>query len=71
MKKILNFIFLFVICEAAQAQMADSTLRLSIKQAVDIALFNQKEVINAQLDVEIAKAKVKEVDAKDLKEEAQ
>ncbi len=60
MKKILSFIFLLVIGEAAQAQQADSTLRLSIKQAVDIALNNQKEVINAQLDVEIAKAKVKE-----------
>ncbi len=60
MKKIyltLNTLLIFL---NISAQQPDSTYNFSIKQAIDYALQNQKEVVNAQLDAEIAQSKVNE-----------
>jgi outer membrane protein len=43
-----------------KVQTTDSTFNLSLKQAVEYALTNQKNVINSTLDVEIAQKKVNE-----------
>lgn len=61
MKKLSGtFFLLFLYCAGVYAQKADTTMRLSIKQAVDFALKNQKDVVNAEIDAEIARAKVNE-----------
>ena len=64
MKKSLPLFFLFFVLSRSYAQAPmngpDTTMQLSIKEAVDYALKNQKDVVNAELDAEIAKDKVKE-----------
>jgi outer membrane protein TolC len=46
---------------AAFSQSSDQAMQFSIKQAVDYSFEHQVDVLNAQLDNEIAKAQVKEV----------
>lgn len=60
MKKIYVTFFTLLFFLELSAQQTDSTYNLSIKQAIEYALQNQKEVINAQLDAEIAQSKVNE-----------
>ncbi len=44
----------------AHSQGTDSVMQFSIKQAVDFSFENQKDVLNSQLDVQIAEYQVKE-----------
>ena len=60
MKKLNVVLFLLIFCSRAIAQNADTTYSFSIKQAVDFAMQNQKEVVNAQIDAEISRYKVRE-----------
>lgn len=60
MKKLIGLLLLFLLLSRSYGQAPDTTMKLSIKQAVDYALTHQKDVLNAELDAEIAKAKVNE-----------
>lgn len=60
MKKIIGLLLLIFLLSQSYGQAPDTTMKLSIKQAVDYALTHQKDVLNAELDAEIAKAKVNE-----------
>lgn len=60
MKKLIGIFFLILSYSNSFGLSKDTTMQLSIKQAVDYALKFQKDVINAELDAEIAKAKVNE-----------
>jgi len=48
---------------ALHAQKSDSSYTFSLQEAQNFALQNNKEVINAQLDIQAAKAKIKETTA--------
>ncbi|MFN8144240.1 MAG: TolC family protein [Bacteroidia bacterium] len=61
MKKLLTLFFAVLIAGTARPQSQDSLYRFSLKQAIDFALQNQKDVLNAQLDAEISDAQVKEI----------
>ncbi|HNQ00560.1 MAG TPA: TolC family protein, partial [Bacteroidia bacterium] len=61
MKKLLTLFFAVFIAGTARPQSQDSLYRFSLKQAIDFALQNQKDVLNAQLDAEISDAQVKEI----------
>lgn len=60
MKKLISSIFLILVSINARGQSADSTMRLSIKEAIDYAMNNQKDVQNAAIDADISRYKVKE-----------
>ncbi len=62
MKKIFSlFILLSVLVSFAEAQNKDSLRTyFSLQQAIDYASMHQKDVLNADLDIQIAKAKVRE-----------
>jgi outer membrane protein len=60
MKKIHVLLSLMAFTYFASGQSADSTYNFTIKQAVDYALQHQKDVLNAELDAEIAVHKVRE-----------
>ena len=60
MKNLKAIVFLLMCCINAIAQSTDTSFSFSIKQAVDFALQNQKDVVNAQLDAEISRYKVRE-----------
>ncbi len=60
MKKYLTGLLLFFYITSF-AQGNDSTLTFSIKQAVDFAFEHQIDVLNAQLDADIAKTQAKEI----------
>ncbi len=60
MKNLKAIVFLLMFCINAIAQSTDTSFSFSIKQAVDFALQNQKDVVNAQLDAEISRYKVRE-----------
>lgn len=51
------------IAAAGYAQKSDSTYSFTLQEAQDFALKNNKEVINAKLDIKSAKAKIKETTA--------
>lgn len=59
MKKTLIGLFM-LISLFAHSQGTDSVMQFSIKQAIDFSFQHQKDVLNSQLDVEIADAQVKE-----------
>ncbi len=60
MKKLNVVLFFMIFCFRALAQNTDTSYSFSIKQAVDFAMQNQKEVVNAQIDAEISRYKVRE-----------
>ena len=60
MKKLHTLFFLTLAGTFVFAQSQDSTFQFSVKQAIDFAMQNQKDVLNAGLDAEIAAHKVKE-----------
>lgn len=60
MKNLTGLLFLLLLIGRTHGQTPDTTMKLSIKAAVDYALLHQKDVLNAELDAEIAKAKVNE-----------
>lgn len=60
MKKYLTGLLLFFYF-ASYSQVTDQTLSFSIKQAVDYAFEHQMDVLNAQLDADIAKTQAKEI----------
>src|SRR5436190_21928027 len=57
--RITLLLFLLTFKSIAQ-QKSDTTFSFSIKEAIDFALINQKDVVNASIDVDISKYKVKE-----------
>ena len=61
MKKLFTLLFAVFLAGSAKPQSQDSLYRFSLKQAVDFALENQKDVLNAQLDAQISDAQVKEI----------
>lgn len=61
MKKLITFLLAVFLAGIAKPQSQDSLYRFSLKQAIDFALQNQKDVLNAQLDAEISEAQVKEI----------
>ena len=58
MKKLYLFLLNIIFWLPIVAQQADSTFNFSLTQAVDYAMKNQKDVVNAQLDEEISHQKV-------------
>ncbi len=58
MKKLYLFFLNTIFWLPLVAQQADSTFNFSLAQAVDYAMKNQKDVVNAQLDEEISHQKV-------------
>lgn len=61
MKKLLTLLLSVFIAGTASSQSQDSLYRFSLQQAIDFALQNQKDVLNAQLDAQIADAQEKEI----------
>lgn len=60
MRNLSLFLFMLLSAITTIAQSTDSTLKFSIKQAIDYAITHQKDVLNAGLDAEISKYKVRE-----------
>jgi outer membrane protein TolC len=60
MKKVFAFLLLNMIYFYAASQRPDSTYSFSIKEAINFTLQNHKDVVNAQLDADIARYKVRE-----------
>src|SRR5687768_6703033 len=61
MKNLLTGLFILFLLPGIEAQTTDSTIRLSIKESIEYALKNQKDVLNATLDADISNARVREV----------
>jgi len=61
MRRLLLLLFPLELNQGLYAQNRDSVYRFSLKQAVEFALQNQKDVVNAQLDAEISHQKVREI----------
>lgn len=59
MKKTLTGLFM-LFSLVAHTQGTDNVMQFSIKQAIDFSMEHQKDVLNAQLDVQIATSQVKE-----------
>ncbi len=60
MRNIKVILLLMLICINAIGQSVDTSYSFSLKQSIDFALQNQKNVVNAQIDTEISHYKVKE-----------
>ncbi len=60
MRNLSLFLFMLLSAITTIAQSTDSTLKFSIKQAIDYAITHQKDVLNAGFDAEISKYKVRE-----------
>jgi outer membrane protein TolC len=60
MKKIYAGFFVLFLSANLLAQPTDSTYNFSLKEAIDYALQNQKNVVNAELDAQVAHQKVRE-----------
>ena len=60
MKNLYLFLTIILFSFNIQAQEEDSIYSFTIQEAIDFALENQKDVINAGLDADIAKYKVRE-----------
>ncbi len=60
MRQLISILLILVLAYNVRAQQSDSVYSFSIKQAVEYALNNQKDVANAQIETEISKYKVKE-----------
>ncbi|MFN8166365.1 MAG: TolC family protein [Bacteroidia bacterium] len=60
MKKSLTALLLFL-SVITRAQNSDSTYRFSIKQAIDFSFEHQTDVVNAAIDVDVARTQVNEI----------
>jgi outer membrane protein len=60
MKQLIALFTALIFAASVSAQQTDSVYTFSIKQAVDYALENQKDVVNATIDMEMSDYKVKE-----------
>jgi outer membrane protein len=60
MKQLIAFFIALIFAAGVSAEQKDSVYSFSIKQAVDYALNNQKDVVNATIDMDISDYKVKE-----------
>ncbi len=60
MKKIFSFLILIVFATGARSQNKTETVNFSLQQAIEYAYQHDKNVVNAELDRQIAKSKVQE-----------
>src|SRR4051794_21084831 len=60
MKNLITTFLSIILCASVYAQDIDSTYSFNLYEAVEFALQNQKDVLNAQIDAEISHNKVKE-----------
>src|SRR5438046_10459656 len=60
MKKIFSFILIFSVAKISSAQKDNVSSNFTLQQAVEFAYQHQKDVLNADFDIQIARAKVNE-----------